>query len=81
MSDCCGVGHQGHRQSDPVPANIDTARDPVCGGLVSVAADTPQSIYYGRTYYFRTPNCRQEFEAEPGRYIRELAARQFTIWL
>lgn len=55
--------------------------DPVCGNAVIVAADTPSTTYLGRDYFFRTPECREKFEAEPGRYIAELASRHFRIWM
>ena len=56
-------------------------RDPVCGASLSIHNDTPRTAYLGRTYFFRTPQCRERFEAEPGRYVAELARRQFRIWL
>ena len=57
------------------------ARDPVCGTLVDVAGDTPSLDYLGRTYFFRTPECRAKFEAGPSPYIAELAAGRFRVWV
>jgi YHS domain-containing protein len=56
-------------------------RDPVCGSLVSVDDRAPTATHLGLTYWFRTPECRRKFEAEPGRYVAELAHRGFRVWL
>jgi YHS domain-containing protein len=60
---------------------LSAARDPVCGTVLSVDRETPSAEYLGQTYFFRTPECRQKFEAEPGYYVAELARRQFRLWL
>jgi YHS domain-containing protein len=42
--------------------------DPVCG--MSIESDTAvgQSQYQGRTFYFCSAQCKQQFDADPGRY-------------
>ena len=72
MSSCCTT------QSSTTGA---VARDPVCGTLVDVVQDTPSADYLGRTYFFRTPECRAKFEARPSPYLAELAAGRFRVWV
>ena len=72
MSTCCPT-----QSSTTGPV----ARDPVCGTLVDVADDTPNANYLGRTYFFRTPECRAKFEAGPSPFIAEMAGRQFRAFL
>jgi YHS domain-containing protein len=47
-------------------------RDFVCGMQVEENnPETPQFEYKAETYYFCTPLCRAQFEADPDRYIKE----------
>jgi YHS domain-containing protein len=40
--------------------------DPVCGMEVSAAdADVEKSVHNGKTYYFCSSDCREQFEASP----------------
>jgi YHS domain-containing protein len=71
MSQTCVTDHNFPRPS----------RDPVCGIIVRVDNATPSSTYLGLTYHFRTPECREKFEADPGRYVAQLAHRRFRLWL
>lgn len=44
--------------------------DPVCG--MEVNEDTPyRTIYKGRVYYFCSRICKEEFERDPEKYLRE----------
>ncbi len=49
--------------------------DPVCGMEVDPKAPhTPTVRLGGKTYYFCSEKCRKDFEASPGKYVREMAA-------
>lgn len=43
-------------------------KDPVCGMLVSRLTAAADAEYDKRTYYFCAPECRDAFEADPGKY-------------
>jgi len=43
-------------------------KDPVCGMTVDPNKAAAQTSYWGRTYYFCSQGCRQEFEKAPDRY-------------
>jgi YHS domain-containing protein len=45
--------------------------DPVCGMEVEPAQADGSSDHEGRTYYFCSPACKQQFDANPDRFIRE----------
>ena len=45
-------------------------KDPVCGMAVSPQTAAAQAQYRGKTYYFCAETCREEFEAEPEKYVR-----------
>ena len=59
----------------PAPAEpaADTARDPVCGMTVSIAAARNKAEAGGRTYYFCCAHCREQFLAEPQKYAAAAA--------
>ena len=46
-----------------------TARDPVCGMTVDLAASKPSFEYKGETYHFCSARCREKFEADPDGYL------------
>ena len=54
-----------HYQSD----NMET--DPVCGMPVNRNWAAAQTEHGGKTYYFCIDECRQRFEAQPNRYVKE----------
>lgn len=70
---CCGGGHTDHLNhknkekhneiysEKSTNVNIDTARDPVCGMIVSKADSISREIN-GKIYYFCSQNCTNEFE-------------------
>ena len=72
MSGCCTTG---------ASRITDTAKDPVCGRTVEIGAETPRTTHLGRTYFFRTLQCRTAFEADPSPYVAQMAARRFRMWL
>ncbi|WP_069806778.1 YHS domain-containing protein [Vulcanisaeta thermophila] len=44
--------------------------DPVCG--MEVSEDTPyKTLYRGKIYYFCSRMCKEEFERDPEKYLRE----------
>ena len=44
-------------------------RDPVCGMHVDPQQADAARVHMGKTYYFCSPSCAQEFDANPHRYI------------
>ena len=70
-------GHPGHdgRPAEPnvAPQAPETARDPVCGMLVTKATAMRLDVG-GRTYYFCSDGCRRAFEA-PDEELRNLKRR------
>ena len=44
-------------------------KDPVCGMFVDTLSARARSVFSGRSYYFCSDECRQQFEANPTRYI------------
>ncbi len=74
---CCGGGHGGktkHEKTDAAPpiqqtdAPPETDTDPVCGMDVQTATAKP-SFHDGLVYYFCSQDCREAFEASPGKYL------------
>jgi hypothetical protein len=69
----------GCRASASVAIEVDDptrAHCPVCeaeGDLaclcVRVGPDTPSSTYLGRTYYFCSTQCKQDFDRKPAKYV------------
>jgi YHS domain-containing protein len=45
------------------------ARDPVCGGAVDPATAAASLDHAGIIYYFCTLSCRDDFQADPVRYV------------
>lgn len=72
---CCGGGHKNHMNHQKheehsleyteksANMSIDTAKDPVCGMIVSKADSITRGIN-GKTYYFCSQNCANEFKRE-----------------
>ena len=56
---------------DPAPAASlpETAHDPVCGMSVATTAASHQADVGGRTWYFCCAHCREQFLAEPHKYV------------
>ncbi|WP_395681209.1 heavy metal translocating P-type ATPase [Dokdonella sp.] len=81
--------HDHHDSSSPVPAAAktgsccarhdeaqvaDSVRDPVCGMSVDPHTAQHRAEYRGRTWYFCSAHCREEFLAEPTRHLSDPAA-------
>lgn len=45
------------------------AKDPVCGMDVDPATAQWKSEYRGKTYYFCSPSCKRQFDANPQQYV------------
>ncbi len=45
------------------------AKDPVCGMEVDEKKSRKET-YMGRTYYFCSPACQQEFKADPKKFVK-----------
>jgi Cu+-exporting ATPase len=50
------------------------ATDPVCGMTVEEARAAGKADYAGKTYYFCSTRCRDEFQADPARFVNAAAA-------
>jgi Cu+-exporting ATPase len=44
-------------------------KDPVCGMQVSEEQALGKSEYQGRTYYFCSTTCKEQFDQNPERYL------------
>jgi YHS domain-containing protein len=56
-------------------------KDPVCGMQVSPKTAAGEAKHQGKSYYFCSAQCREAFNAEPGRYVsgrREGVAKSKT---
>lgn len=58
----------------PPPKDIDL----VCGMTVETAAAKP-SIFNGHVYYFCSQDCREKFEASPGKYTSGVVTSSSTM--
>ncbi len=64
-----GHGHGSHgSHGNPGPAAGSGNKDPVCGMTVDPQHAAAASVYGGRTYYFCSISCRDEFEKAPDKY-------------
>ena len=45
------------------------AKDPVCGMTVD-EEHALKSIYNGKTFFFCSPSCKQNFEKNPGHFAK-----------
>ena len=48
-----------------------THKDPVCGMQIEEADAAGQSDFEGRTFYFCSSACKEQFDADPGRFIND----------
>ena len=46
-------------------------KDPVCGMEVEAASAAATREYNGETFYFCSPGCAKNFDADPARYVRQ----------
>jgi YHS domain-containing protein len=55
------------------PGGASMEQDVVCGMQVDPETAKDKSEYNGRTYYFCSPECKDEFDMHPKQYIVEAA--------
>ncbi len=55
------------------------ARDPVCGMYVDESKATIKSVRYGRTYYFCSETCKEQFE-KPEKEFKKLKISLIVSW-
>lgn len=60
--------------SDEFPAKIlfPIVQDVVCGMRISASEAFDKTNYRGTTYYFCASGCKQKFDSQPRRYVKEL---------
>ena len=58
----------------PKPAGAERVLDPVCGMRIEPETAAATSSYKGVTYYFCAVVCKQRFDADPTRFIRDQEA-------
>ena len=49
----------------------ETIKDPVCGMDVTYETAQARSDYNGLTYYFCSLGCKEQFDKNPEKYLRE----------
>ena len=49
----------------------ETMKDPVCGMEVTYETAQARSEYDGRTYYFCSLDCKEQFDQNPEQYITQ----------
>jgi len=54
---------------------ITTVKDPVCGMDIDPESAAGKSEYKGKTYYFCGSTCKEQFEANPEKYVATKAAK------
>ena len=59
----------GRNQMETDAQKSKTRQDPVCGMLVEVNGAKFKSDYRGETYYFCSPACKKQFDANPENYL------------
>ncbi|HSB02510.1 MAG TPA: YHS domain-containing protein [Anaerolineales bacterium] len=49
----------------------ETLKDPVCGMELTYETAEARSQYRGQTYYFCSLDCKEAFDKDPEKYVRE----------
>ena len=50
--------------------------DPVCGMQIETSGAAGQSEFEGRTYYFCSSSCKEQFDADPARFTQSESENQ-----
>jgi P-type Cu+ transporter len=58
-----------HKKTEPSESAVARTTDPVCGMEVNPKA-SPREEYQGRTFYFCSEGCEEEFKKSPAAYVR-----------
>jgi len=51
-------------------------KDPVCQMSVDEKKAAATSVYKEKTYYFCAKGCKEKFDKEPGKYVKESATHK-----
>jgi len=54
------------------------AQDPVCKMNIEESKSAGTVVYKGETYYFCSTNCKDNFEKEPEKYIKETGGHEHS---
>jgi len=54
------------------------AHDPVCHMSVDENKAAAKTVYQGETYYFCSANCKENFEKEPEKYVKETGGHEHS---
>lgn len=46
-------------------------KDPVCGMKIDADSAVATSEYKGKTYYFCSADCKEEFDEDPDSYVED----------
>jgi YHS domain-containing protein len=71
---CCGHSHDEHSQyrgHQHGKSDDRMTKDPVCGMTIEENTAAGTYEYDRRTYYFCAVSCRERFEKEPDKYIKD----------
>jgi YHS domain-containing protein len=58
-------------RADAIEVSPGKVADPVCGMEVDPATAPAQATYAGKTYYFCTKEEKEQFEKDPGKYVKK----------
>jgi membrane fusion protein, copper/silver efflux system len=71
------IDSEARMQQAGTPINVKTGSDPVCRMNVDenrAQAEGNVRVYKGKTYYFCSSQCRDEFDQQPKRYLKSTSA-------
>jgi YHS domain-containing protein len=64
--------HTGHTETAAATSfSPGKVADPVCGMEVDPATAPARTTYAGKTYYFCTKEEKEQFEKDPGKYVKK----------
>ncbi len=66
------AAHHDHEHHDDGHVHVERPRvkDLVCGMMIDPSTAAATSVYKGETYYFCAQTCKQQFDADPTRYVK-----------
>ena len=54
------------------------AQDPVCHMSVDESKAAATGVYNGKTYYFCAKTCKERFDREPEKYVKETGGHEHS---
>ncbi|HDH04268.1 MAG TPA: YHS domain-containing protein [Nitrospirae bacterium] len=54
------------------------AQDPVCNMDIEESKAGATTAYKGETYYFCSAGCKENFEKEPEKYVKETGGHEYN---